>query len=98
MHILRHLPSFGHSNSGTVANPKIQRLPVTQLKTGVGLPAAARALFRASRGSSDRGFPPMPQHGGGTASEWMRNSRMDRRIRMHRNPNRFGVHETTSKH
>src|SRR5215472_595484 len=98
MHIPRPLPSFGHSNSGIVANPKIQRLVVTQSRMGVGLPGAARALFRASRGSSDRGFQPMPQHGGGTDSERMHNSKMDRRIRMHRSPNRFGVHETTSKH
>src|SRR5690242_13678598 len=98
MHILRPLPSFGRLNSGIVANPKIQRLPVTQQRMGVGLPGAARAPFRSSRGGSDRGFQPMPQHGGGIDSERMRNSKMDRRFRMHRSPNRLGVHETTSKH
>src|SRR5215469_7827841 len=98
MSILLPIPSFDHSNSGIVVALKIQRPPVTPRKTGGDLPTAARALFRASRGNPDRGFQPRPQHGGGTDPERLRNSTMDRPIRMRRTPNRLCVHGTTWKH
>src|SRR5215471_11315907 len=98
MRILPPLPSFFHSNSGIVRDPPIQRPPATPQRTGEGLLPAARAPCRVSHGNPDRDFQPTPQYAAGTDPERLRNSMLDRPIRMHRGPNPLGVHETTSKH
>src|SRR6516165_10851283 len=98
MHILPAIPSSDHSNSGTVAALKLQRLRVRPQRTGEDLPPAARALFRASLGNPDRGCPPMPQYGGDTSPARLHSPTPAPATRKRRNPNPLGVRETTSKH